>query len=135
MLWIALFLYLLVVLPTTELELVLIFYHLFGSPCMCRLFSGGFFFPSLPSQLSSIPATTAQGVTQLLMRAAIDFGLTPVSERGRRGGASPSEEPFASVERAYVTTQLQKAHTGIIFTLLHYFPYTPPRVGVKKCIL
>lgn len=28
---------------------------------------------------------------------------------------------------AYVTTQLQKAHTGIIFTLLHYFPRAPPR--------
>lgn len=58
MLWIALFLYLLVVLPTTELELVLIFYHLFGSPCMCRLFSGGVL--SLHSPLSSAQSQPPQ---------------------------------------------------------------------------
>lgn len=60
-----------------------------------------FFHPpsSQPPLLGS--ATAAEGVTHLLMRAAIDFSLTPRLWEGVDGvEPASSEKPFASVERA-----------------------------------
>lgn len=93
-----------------------------------------FFFP--PPPLALRPATAAQGVTHLLMRAAIDFSLTPQPwEGGQTGWSQPLRKTICQRRAGglvCVTTQLQKAHSGIIFTLLLYFPNTPPREGAER---
>lgn len=65
----------------------------------------------------------------------------------QRGGQTGWSQPFHRKTicqcwaggLVYVTTQLlkkkEKAHSGIIFTLLLYFPNAPPRERVKKCVL
>lgn len=70
----------------------------------------------------------AQGVTHPFMRAA--DSLTPRAQRRVKGGGASPLLPVGCL--GYVTTQLQKAHTGIIFILLHYFPPAPPREGERE---
>lgn len=128
-----LLLFLLVVLVSSEHRLQLVFYHLLASLLTCRR-------PPPPHPLSSLGSTTAaKGVTHLLMRAAIDSSLTPGLWRGCRQGGAP-KKTFASVEQAACSTlpcNCKKALTGIIFTLLDYFPHAPPTEweGVKERIL
>ena len=91
-----------------------------------RLF---FFFPFFLPPSSSSSQRPQQKASLI---CSWEQPLTPVwllgSERGVDGvepAALKNHLPASSL--VYVTTQLQKAHTGIIFTLLHYFPRAPPR--------
>lgn len=105
------------VLASSEHRLQLVFYHLLASLLTCCRSPPPLWAPR-PQQKASLICSWEQP-------------LTPVWLLGSSGGWGEGLDEKNICQRwagclLDVTMQLQKAHTGIIFTLLHYFPRAPP---------
>lgn len=114
-------LFLLVVLASSERRLQLVFYHLLASLLTCCRSPPPPWAPR-PQQKASLICSWEQPLTPVWL-----LGSGGVA--GRRGGALKKKKNVCQRRAGClldVTMQLQKAHTGIIFTLLHYFPRAPP---------